>query len=94
MECWPTLLDFYRKLGFYKVGLTYDGYYEMYKEYKENNMEEKEFLEKFNYAPFDAEELAEVALKVKGELGEAAKKFLDAQRAFNEALEDIGFEWG
>jgi len=56
-------------------------------------MTEAEFLDKFNYAPFDSEELAEVAIKVNGELGKAAKKFLNAQREFVEALEIMGYEW-
>jgi hypothetical protein len=53
-----------------------------------------EFLEKYNYAPLDADELAEVALKVEGEIGAAALQFLTAQRNFNAVLEDAGFEWG
>lgn len=57
-------------------------------------MTDKDFLEKYDGAPFDTDELAEVALKVEGELGEAALNYLKAERKFKAALEKIGFEWG
>lgn len=57
-------------------------------------MTKKEFLEKFNYAPYDNEELAEIASEVEGEIGEKAQDFLDASYAFAKALEKIGYERG
>lgn len=57
-------------------------------------MTEKEFLERYNEAPLDADELAIIAINVDGEIGDAAKKFLEAERSFKKILEDIGFEWG
>ena len=57
-------------------------------------MEVEEFIEKFNFAPLDNDELAIVAVEVKGTLGEAARKLLEAQRAFDSELEEIGFEKG
>jgi len=54
----------------------------------------KEFLEKFNYAPYDDEELAEVASKVEGIVGEKARNFLKAQEEFDKALESINYERG
>lgn len=57
-------------------------------------MTDKDFLEKYDGAPFDTDELVEVALKVEGELGEAALNYLKAERKFKAALEKIGFEWG
>jgi hypothetical protein len=29
LECWPTLIPFYQKLGFKEVGMMHDGYIEM-----------------------------------------------------------------
>lgn len=29
LDCWPTLFDYYTKLGFIKTGESNDGYYEM-----------------------------------------------------------------
>ena len=29
LECWPTLLKYYKHLGFVEIGRTYDGYIEM-----------------------------------------------------------------
>ena len=57
-------------------------------------MTKEEFLAEFNGAPYDDEELAEVALYVDGSVGEAAKQFLVALNGFNEALEAIGYERG
>ena len=57
-------------------------------------MTKEEFLAEFNGAPYDDEELAEVALSVDGSVGEAAKKFLVALNGFNEALEAIGYKRG
>ena len=54
----------------------------------------KEFLEKFNYAPYDDEELAEIASEVEGSIGEKADVFLNAKREFERALESIGYERG
>jgi len=57
-------------------------------------MTNKEFLDKFNYAPYDDEELAEVASEVEGEVGEKAENFLNALREFDKALESVGYERG
>lgn len=57
-------------------------------------MKISEFLEKFNYAPFDDIELAESASEVEGEVGEKAKAFLKAQSEFDKELEKINFERG
>lgn len=57
-------------------------------------MTNKEFLEKFNYAPYDDVELAEIASKVDGEIGEKALTFLVALHNFDKALEKIGYERG
>ena len=57
-------------------------------------MTNKEFLEKFNYAPYDDEELAEIASEVEGEVGEKAQAFLVALYGFDKALEKIGYERG
>ena len=53
-----------------------------------------EFLEQFNWAPYDDTELAESASKVEGEVGEKARAFLKAQSEFDSALEKINFERG
>ena len=57
-------------------------------------MTEEAFLEEFNSAPYDDEELAGVAVSVDGPVGEAAKKFVAALDSFNEALEAIGYKRG
>lgn len=54
----------------------------------------KEFLKQFNYAPYDDEELAEIASEVDGEVGERAINFLEALRGFEIILESIGYERG
>ena len=36
LECWPTLWPFYEKIGFIRVGQTYDGYYEVELKIKKN----------------------------------------------------------
>jgi len=54
----------------------------------------KEFLDKFNYAPYDNEELAEIASEVEGEVGKKAQAFLDAKYDFDKTLEKIGYERG
>lgn len=54
----------------------------------------KEFLERFNGAPYDDEELAEIASEVEGEVGETAQNFIDARDIFNLALQDIEYERG
>jgi len=61
---------------------------------EEIKMTNKEFLEKFNYAPYDDEELAEIASKVEGEVGEKALDFLVALHEFDKILEKIGYERG
>lgn len=55
---------------------------------------EKKFIEEFNGAPYDDSDLASVASNVDGELGELAKNFLEALRAFEAKLNSIGFERG
>jgi len=59
----------------------------------DEKMTVEEFMEQFNGAPYDDQELAEVASKVEGDLGDAAEQFLDALRDFHSALDEIGFEW-
>ena len=54
----------------------------------------EEFLEEFNYAPYDDVELAEVACEVEGEIGLRAKEFLNSLNMFEKALGDIGYERG
>ena len=54
----------------------------------------KEFLKEFNEAPYDDEELAEVANEVEGNVGEKAEAFLQAKRDFENALDSIGYERG
>ncbi len=54
----------------------------------------KEFLKEFNEAPYDDEELAEVANEVEGNVGEKAEAFLQAKRDFERALDSIGYERG
>jgi hypothetical protein len=55
---------------------------------------EEKFVDEFNGAPYDDVELAEVAANVEGELGTLAHNFLDALRAFEAKLNNIGFERG
>ncbi len=57
-------------------------------------MTNKEFLEQFNYAPYDDEELAEIACDVEGKVGEAAFAFINAKRKFESELEAIDYERG
>ena len=54
----------------------------------------KEFIEQYNYAPFDDVELAEVACQVDGEIGLRASEFLSSLDLFEQVLEDIGYERG
>ena len=54
----------------------------------------KEFLEQFNGAPYDDEELAETASDVEGNVGEKARAFLQAKREFENALKSIEYERG
>ena len=54
----------------------------------------EEFLEKYNYAPYDDIELAEIASEVEGEVGEIANKFLEVDRDFEGVLDSIGYERG
>lgn len=57
-------------------------------------MTEEEFKKQFNGSPFDDEELAECASKVKGELGSLAKTFLKSRDAFFNKLDEIEYEFG
>ena len=54
----------------------------------------QEFLEEYNYAPYDDIELAKIASKIEGEIGLKAKKFLSSLDLFNKTLEEIGYERG
>lgn len=54
----------------------------------------KEFLDQFNGAPYDDEELAEIASKVEGEVGERAHSLIEAINGFDAILESINFERG
>lgn len=57
-------------------------------------MTKKEFLEQFACAPFDDRELAEIASKFEGEVGEKSKAFIQALIEFYKVLESIGYERG
>lgn len=56
----------------------------------------KEFLEKYNYAPYDLEEIAELASEVTDDedFAGAAKSFLERKQNFEMMLDNIGFEFG
>lgn len=54
----------------------------------------EEFLEEFNYAPYDHLELAAIASQVDGKLGVVAKNLTADFAAFEDILEEIGFTWG
>jgi len=54
----------------------------------------QEFLEQYNYAPFDDVELAEIATDVDGIIGETAEQFLQVKDKFDMLLNDIGYERG
>ena len=57
-------------------------------------MTTEEFLEKYNYAPWDNVELAEAACDVDGEIGLRAREFLSSLDMLEQALENIGYERG
>ena len=57
-------------------------------------MTNKEILEKYNYAPYDNIELAEVACEVDGEVGLKAREFLSSLDLFEKALDTIEYERG
>lgn len=54
------------------------------------------FLEKLNHAPLCTDEVAHAASQIKDspKLAKAAKKWLQADEEFSEALEEVGFEFG
>lgn len=55
-----------------------------------------EFIEKFNFAPYDLSEIAPQLVEVTDneDLAEEARAFLDAQKNLYHMLDDIGFEFG
>jgi len=55
-----------------------------------------EFLEEFNYAPYDLSEVAELLTQITDneDLAEEARAFLDAKDNFHHMLDDIGFVIG
>lgn len=57
-------------------------------------MTEAQFVEKFNGAPWDDQQLVEEAAKVDGELGQLARTLRAAKSAFDSKLEALGFEVG
>jgi len=57
-------------------------------------MTEKEFAEKFSGSPWDMDECAECASHVDGSIADYAKAFLQCKRELEEALDEIGFEFG
>ncbi len=59
-------------------------------------MTTKEFLEKYNYAPYSEEDVAELAEKIEDniDLANIAREYLEKLGLFRDALEDIGFEFG
>jgi len=59
-------------------------------------MTTKEFLEKYNGAPCDLEELADLVFEITDntDLVDAAMAFLEAEDGFETELDDIGFEFG
>lgn len=56
----------------------------------------EEFLEKFNYAPYDIEEIAELLSTISDNVDAAntAKYFLEAKENLEMVLDEIGFEPG
>ena len=54
----------------------------------------EEFLTKYNYAPYDDVELAEIACEVEGEIGLKAREFLSSLDMFDNALDKINYERG
>jgi len=57
-------------------------------------MNEKDFLEEYNGAPYELSELASIAATANGELGKKAKAFEEAQNEFESYLDSIDYEWG
>ena len=59
-------------------------------------MTKQEFLESYNFAPYDFKEIAELLSPVTDDpdVAEAAKSFLSAQENLEGVLDDIGFEFG
>ena len=55
-----------------------------------------EFLEKFNFAPYDLSEIAGLLSQItdNDDLVEEAGAFLDAKENLHHMLDDIGFEFG
>jgi len=56
----------------------------------------KEFLDIYNYAPYDVRETAEAATDITDhiDLSNAAKEYLDKEQAFFDELDKISFEFG
>lgn len=66
----------------------------MAKQAKKTGMTPEEFREKYNGSGLDTQELAEVASRVQGEVGQKAHALLKALGEFDAALEAIDFEVG
>lgn len=64
--------------------------------YEDTTMKLSEFIEKYDGAPIDTEELAHRAQNVEDceDLSQSAFAFLKAHDEFYSALDDIGFEFG
>lgn len=64
------------------------------KQAKKMGMTVEEFKKGHDGAPYDTQELAEVASTVQGEVGEKARALLKVLGEFDAALEAIDFEVG
>lgn len=56
----------------------------------------QEFLETYNYAPYDIEEIAEIITDNVDDpkIVRIAQEFLDREKDFENTLKNIGFEFG
>lgn len=56
----------------------------------------KEFLDKYNDAPYDMYEVALIASQIKDNkrLSTAAKNYIHAEEEFQTALDKVGFQFG
>lgn len=60
----------------------------------EECMTPKKFVKEYSGAPWEMEKIASVACKVKGDLGKKAESYLEALREFEDALKEVGYEFG
>lgn len=57
-------------------------------------MTDKRFVEEYSGAPYDTEQLAQIAIGADGDIAVTAQDYLDALERFEKALEEAGFVWG